>query len=192
MASNFINNSPINPARGGHSDHLKKLESLFGNSNTSVHANNNNSPRQPLYAESARNKAEARFNAAFKPVAKEQKPESNEQSGPMVVNKAPSAYKIRLERIRTAKPGQELEDAVHTFLQSHDLPNDIGVLLQVIKHPNEEYVRKGLAEIVGMLDRKELAGTALVTEAIADLETKALASETKSYIDGIKAMLARY
>lgn len=194
--SNLTQNSPINPARGGRSDQMKKLEALFGGGNTTTSRPTLGGGRTTSVP--SRNNIEARFAAAFK-TAPDASSDGNKNEGntkgtdlPNSLGpKVPSAYKIRLERIRTAPNENELNSAIETFLTSHELPSDIEVILKVLRHPNEQFVRKGLAELVGMVSRKEITGTSLVMEALTSLETRQFGNETKSYIDGLKAMLTK-
>ncbi len=104
--------------------------------------------------------------------------------------KAPSAYRLRLERIKNATDETELNAAISTFVASHELPGDIDIILKVLAHPDETIVRKGLSELVGMVERKEISGTSLITEALAQLEKRGPGPEVRSYIDGLRAMLA--
>lgn len=191
--SNITNNCPINPTRGGRADQMKRLEALFGGNSANKNSSSVNNTTLPGKAN-----IEARFAAAFK-AAPDASSDGTNNTGSTkgsdfaasLGTKAPSVYKIRLERIRNAKNESELNSAIETFLTSHELPNDITIILKVLNHPNESFVRKGLAELVGMISRKELMGSSMVLDALNNLATRKLSAETQSYIDGIRGMLAK-
>ena len=170
---------------GNRNSQMQKLEALFGGSSAAA------PQRTSVTTAGGRAALEEKLAAAFKAAKQEedQKPSSISPAVEAENIKAPSAYRIRLERIKNAADEAELNSAISTFLASHELPDDIDIILKVLKHPEEKIVLKGLSELVGMVERKQVSGTSLVFEALDNLEKRNPGREICSYISGLRAML---
>jgi hypothetical protein len=149
---------------GKKSDHLQKLESLFGGAGSA----STDTGRRPDTGLQQKRRGSPEQEHKFR---------------------GPSQHKIRLERIKAATTSDELSQAIDVFVAHHELPGDLDVLLKVLHHPKEEVVRKGLAELVGMVQRGELSGTSVIGEALDELRGRVSQPETISYIDGLQQMI---
>lgn len=98
---------------------------------------------------------------------------------------------MRLERVRIARNADELRDAVDTFLQHHQLPDDPDVLTKVMQHPSERVVREAMGQVSALLMQGRMAPTILLDERLRDLEGRCTEDATRSYISGIQAQLAK-
>ncbi len=177
---------------GSRNSQMQKLEALFGGKEEV----RGPASRTPMSPAGGRRALEEKLSLAFKAAKEaEEKEAAKADSVPLPATeqeniKAPSAYRMRLERIKNATDEAELNAAISTFVASHELPGDIDIILKVLAHPDENIVRKGLSELVGMVERKEIGGTSLINEALEKLEKRQPGPEVRSYIDGLRAMLA--
>ncbi len=197
MGSNYGSNyssrgGPTRMSFGSRNSQMQKLEALFGGNNEETKP----AMRSSMSPQSSRKALEEKLSMAFKAVKESEQEKAAEEDSASFASatgvdsvKAPSAYRLRLERIKNAADDAERNAAISTFLASHELPGDIDVILKVLKHPDETIVRKGLSELVGMVERKEISGTSLVVEALAELEKRHPGQEVSSYIDGLRRMM---
>ena len=140
-----------------------------------------------------RRKLEALFSG--KPGAETPRPR---QSEPQVfasprrsVGRAPSEYRMRLERLRIAREVEEIREATDGFLQHHQLPDDVDVLYKVLQHPSEKVVREALGQISSLLTQGRINSYMLLQDRLNTLSDRATEDATRAYIDGVRTQIAK-
>ena len=164
------------------------------------------SDSEPLSREESLQKLEALFAngnmPAPRPTPKRQSPRSrpnNSGEGDRVVfanprksiGRAPSEFRLKLERLRIARTQEELEEAADTFLSQHQLPDDPEILLKVLRHPSEKVLREALGQISSLLMQGRMGSTVLLEDRLRNLEDTISEPSTRSYIDGILHQLKK-
>ena len=145
------------------SEHLQKLEALFGGT-TSVAATINR-----------------------RPVVREQRQQfSNPRKS---LGRAPSEFRLRLERLRMARTEEEIQVAADAFLEHHQLPDDIEILIKVLLHPSEKVLREAMGQISALLMQGRLNSTVLVEDRLKTMEARVTESSTISYISGLQQQI---
>ena len=147
------------------SEHLQKLEALFGGT-TSVAATIN---RRPV-------------------VRQERQVFSNPRKS---LGRAPSEFRLRLERLRIARSEEEIEQAANTFLEHHQLPDDVEILIKVLLHPCEKVLREAMGQVSALLMQGRLNSTVLVEDRLSNMEGRVTESSTRSYITGLQQQIAK-
>ena len=145
------------------SEHLQKLEALFGGT-TSVAATINRRPA----------------------VREERKQFSNPRKS---LGRAPSEFRLRLERLRMARSEEEIQVAADAFLEHHQLPDDIEILIKVLLHPCEKVLREAMGQISALLMQGRLASTVLVEDRLNTMSERVTESSTISYISGLQQQM---
>lgn len=105
--------------------------------------------------------------------------------------RAPSEYRLRLERLRMAREVEEIKEAANTFLAHHQLPDDSDILYKVLQHPDEKVVRDALGQISALLMQGRIASTMLLYEHLNTLSGRIQEDATRSYIEGIRDQIAK-
>ena len=145
------------------SEHLQKLEALFGG-NTSVAATINR-----------------------RPAVREQRQQfSNPRKS---LGRAPSEFRLRLERLRMARTEEEIQVAADAFLEHHQLPDDIEILIKVLLHPCEKVLREAMGQISALLMQGRLNSTVLVEDRLQTMSDRVTESSTISYISGLQQQI---
>ncbi len=103
--------------------------------------------------------------------------------------RAPTEYRLRLERLRTAREDEEVKQAIDTFLAHHQLPDEVDVLYKVLQHPDEKVIRDALGQLSSLLMQGRLTATMLLKDHLNSLRAKAKEPATLSYIDGLTSQL---
>lgn len=144
------------------SEHLQKLEALFGGTGVASTIN-----RRPV-------------------VRQERQQFSNPRKS---IGRAPSDFRMRLERLRMARTEEEIKVAANAFLEHHQLPDDVEILIKVLQHPCEKVLREAMGQISALLIQDRLANTVLVEDRLSDIEGRATQSATLSYVTGLRAQI---
>ena len=147
---------------------LQKLEALFANSNI----------------------------PAARPAPKRQSPRSRPNMGGegervvfsnprKSIGRAPSEFRLKLERLRIARNQEELVEAADNFLSAHQLPDDPEILLKVLRHPSEKVLREALGQISSLRMQGRMGSTVLLEDRLRQLEETITEPSTRSYVEGI-------
>ncbi len=145
-------------------EHRRKLEALFGN---------NGAPSSA--ASSPRPRAEGKvFSSPRKSIGR-----------------TPSEYRLRLERLRIAREVEEIREATDSFLQFHQLPDDVDILYKVLQHPSEKVVREALGQISSLISQGRIRSSMILDDRLNSLDERTLEDSTRSYIEGVRGQLAR-
>ena len=107
------------------------------------------------------------------------------------LGRSPSEYRLRLEKLRIAREPEEIEEAADAFLEHHQLPDDLDVLLKVLQHPSEKVVREAMGQISSLIIQNRVNTTLILSDRLSELAARAaLEDATRSYIDGLRGQLA--
>ena len=107
------------------------------------------------------------------------------------VGRAPSEYRLRLERLRMAREVDEIKQAAEVFLSHHQLPDDPDILFKLLQHPEEKVVRESLGQLSSLLTQGRIAATLLLQDHLNTLSNRITEDATRSYIDGMRVQIAR-
>ncbi len=146
------------------SESLRKLEALFGGTGEPKLSRSSSGPRQ------------------------ERQVFSNPRKS---LGRAPSEYRLRLERLRIAREPEEITEAANAFLEHHQLPDDAEILVKVLLHPSERVLREAMGQISALLMQDRLASTVIIEDRLRDLEQRVEESSTLSYIEGVKSQIQK-
>ncbi|MBI5511197.1 MAG: hypothetical protein HY903_20750 [Deltaproteobacteria bacterium] len=105
--------------------------------------------------------------------------------------RAPSEYRLRLERLRAAREVEEIREAADAFLGHHQLPDDPDILYKLLQHPTEKVVREALGQISSLLIQGRVSNTVLLENYLGALTERVVEASTRSYVDGIRAQVAQ-
>lgn len=105
--------------------------------------------------------------------------------------RAPSEFRLRLERLRAARDPETIREAADAFLSHHQLPDDADILFKLLQHPAEKVVREALGQLSSLLMQGRIAGTMLLEEHLHTLERRVQEPATLSFIEGIRGQLAK-
>lgn len=147
------------------SEHLQKLEALFGGT-TSIAATINRRPA----------------------VREERQVFSNPRKS---LGRAPSEFRLRLERLRMSRSEEEIQVAADAFLQHHQLPDDIEILIKVLLHPCEKVLREAMGQVSALLMQGRLHSTVLVEDRLSTMAERVTETSTISYITGLQQQIAK-
>jgi hypothetical protein len=103
--------------------------------------------------------------------------------------RAPSEFRLRLERLRAAREPEEIREAADNFLAQHQLPDEPDILYKLLQHPAEKVVREALGQLSSLLMQGRISATLLLAEHLKTLESRIQEDATRSYIEGIRAQL---
>lgn len=106
------------------------------------------------------------------------------------LGRSPSEYRLRLERLRIARELDEIKEAADVFLNHHQLPDDMEILLKVLQHPSERVLRDAMGQISSLIIQGRAGSTIILTDRLSDIGGRALEPATQSYIEGLKSQLA--
>jgi len=104
--------------------------------------------------------------------------------------RAPTEYRMRLERLRSAREPEEIQAAADLFLSHHQLPDEPDILYKLLQHPSEKVVRDALGQLSSLLMQGRFTGTLLLADHLKVLEGRIEEDATRSYIEGIRAQIA--
>ena len=154
-------------SQSGASEHLQKLEALFSGSGSA-----------------------APTTTTRKTVARMQDERPVFANPRKSLGRAPSEFRLRLERLRIAREPQEIEQATDQFLQFHQLPDDAEILVKVLQHPAEKVLREAMGQISSLLMQGRMQSTILVEDRLRQLNARELESGTQSYVEGLLQQIA--
>jgi len=106
------------------------------------------------------------------------------------LGRSPSEYRLRLERLRIAREPEEIKEAADAFLQHHQLPDDMDVLLKVLQHPSERVLREAMGQISSLIIQGRVGNTIILADRLSEIGSRELEPATRSYIDGLRNQLA--
>lgn len=150
-------------------DSLRKLEALFGGSTTL-------SP--PL-----------RENPRPRHATPGPRPERVFASPRKSTGRSPSEFRLRLERIRMAREDEELEQAANVFLAHHQLPDEVDILLKLLRHSGEGVVRDALGQLSSLLTQGRINSSGVLRDRLKDIEARATEEATHAYVKGVRDQL---
>jgi hypothetical protein len=105
--------------------------------------------------------------------------------------RAPSEFRLRLERLRASREPGEIKEAADAFLAHHQLPDDADILYKLLQHPSEKVVREALGQLSSLLMQGRIAGVLLLFEHLNTLAARVQEPATRSFIDGIRAQISK-
>jgi hypothetical protein len=106
------------------------------------------------------------------------------------LGRSPSEYRLRLERLRIAREPEEIKEAADAFLQHHQLPDDMDILLKVLQHPSERVLREAMGQISSLIIQGRVGNTIILADRLSEIGSRELEPATQSYIDGLRTQLA--
>lgn len=95
-----------------------------------------------------------------------------------------------MERLRIAREPEEIETAADAFLQHHQLPDDLDVLLKVLQHSSEKVLREAMGQISSLLIQGRVGSTIILEDRLNELSGRVQEDATRSYVDGLRSQLA--
>jgi len=107
------------------------------------------------------------------------------------LGRTPSEYRMRLERLRMAREVNDVKEAADAFLAHHQLPDDPDILFKLLLHPSEKVNREAMGQISALLMQARLTATVVLTDRLNTLAARAQEKSTHSYIEGLRAQIAK-
>lgn len=105
--------------------------------------------------------------------------------------RAPTEYRLRLERLRAAREVEEIREAADAFLSHHQLPDEPDVLYRLLQHPSEKVVREALGQISSLMMQGRITSTLILESHLRTLAENVKEPGTRSYVDGVRAQVDR-
>ncbi|MED5464466.1 MAG: hypothetical protein VX699_07420 [Myxococcota bacterium] len=103
------------------------------------------------------------------------------------IGRAPSEFRMRLERLRIARSPEEIKEAADHFLEHHQLPDDPDILLKVLQHPAEPVLREAMGQLSSLMMQGRWAATFILEDRLNELDSRVQEDATRSYIEGLRA-----
>ena len=103
--------------------------------------------------------------------------------------RAPTEYRLRLERLRAAREVNEIKEAADAFLSHHQLPDEPDILYKLLQHPSEKVVREALGQISSLLMQGRVTSTVILDSHLKTLADRVQEPTTRSYVDGVRAQV---
>ena len=88
-----------------------------------------------------------------------------------------------------ARTEEEIQVAADAFLEHHQLPDDIEILIKVLLHPSEKVLREAMGQISALLMQGRLNSTVLVEDRLQTMSDRVTESSTISYISGLQQQI---
>ena len=89
----------------------------------------------------------------------------------------------------TALPLGTQSQSADAFLEHHQLPDDIEILIKVLLHPSEKVLREAMGQISALLMQGRLASTVLVEDRLNTMSERVTETSTISYISGLQQQI---
>tara|TARA_Y100001934_G_scaffold268862_1_gene351557 strand:- start:77 stop:673 length:597 start_codon:yes stop_codon:yes gene_type:complete len=105
------------------------------------------------------------------------------------IGRAPSEFRMRLERLRIARSPEEIKEAADQFLEHHQLPDDPDVLLKVLQHPAERVLREAMGQLSSLLMQGRWEATLILEDRLNDLSSRVEEAATISFVEGLRSQL---
>jgi hypothetical protein len=112
-------------------------------------------------------------------------------ANPRKSGRTPSKYRLRLERLRIAREDHEIIEAANTFLEHHQIPDDLDVLYKLLRHSSEPVIREAIGQISSLLMQGRVVPTVLLDERLKDVLTRTQEPVTKTYVEGLQSQIAK-
>jgi hypothetical protein len=103
--------------------------------------------------------------------------------------RAPTEYRLRLERLRAARDVNEIREAADAFLSHHQLPDEPDILYRLLQHPGDKVVREALGQVSSLLMQGRITNTTILESHLQTLAGRVDDPGTRSYIDGVRAQV---
>ena len=139
----------------------RKLEAMFGGTPTTEVSRSSNAPERQVFA------------------------------NPRKSGRTPSKYRLRLERLRIAREDSEIIEAANTFLEHHQIPDDLDVLYKLLRHSSEPVIREAIGQISSLLMQGRVVPTILLEERLKDVLTRTQEPVTRTYVEGLQSQIAK-
>ena len=85
------------------------------------------------------------------------------------LGRAPSEYRLRLERLRMDREPEQIKVSADAFLEHHQLPDDPEILLKVLAHPSEQVLREAMGQLSALLMQGRLETTVILEDRLREL-----------------------
>ena len=155
-------------------EHLQRLEAIFS---AGVATSAPIVPRQETSA------------AAMAPIARAPTTRKVFANPRKSIGRAPSEFRMRLERLRMARGPEEIKAAADQFLEHHQLPDDPDVLIKVLQHPAERVLREAMGQLSSLLMQGRWEATLILEDRLNELSTRVEEDSTVSFVEGLRAQL---
>ena len=106
------------------------------------------------------------------------------------IGRAPSEFRMRVERIRISRSPEEIEEATNHFLAHHQLPDDPDILMKVLQHSEESVLREAMGQLSSLMMQGRWTATFLLEDRLSELDGRVTEPGTISFIEGLRAQLA--
>lgn len=160
-------------------EHRRKLEALFGGGSLGV----SDTPTPSLVAP-------AMALAAAAPAPSTMRSQRTFAAPRRQVNRRPSEYSMRLERLRIAREPDAIREAADVFLAHHQLPDDMDVLLKVLQHPSEKVLCNVMGQISYLLNqRRAPRATIILVDRLREIGARAICAATRCCIEGLQQQI---
>ncbi len=106
------------------------------------------------------------------------------------MGREPSEFRRRLETLRNAREPEEIEKAADLFLQHHQYPDDLDILLKLLLHPSEKVLRDAMGQISSLIMQGRVGNTLILLDRLGDIGGRDIEATTRSYVEGLKNQLA--
>lgn len=90
-----------------------------------------------------------------------------------------------------AREVNDVKEAADAFLAHHQLPDDPDILFKLLLHPSEKVNREAMGQISALLMQARLTATVVLTDRLNTLAARAQEKSTHSYIEGLRAQIAK-
>ena len=108
------------------------------------------------------------------------------------VGRKPSAYSMRLERLRIAREADAIREAADVFLAHHQLPDDMDVLLKVLQHPSEKVLCDVMGQISYLLNQRRAArATIILVDRLREIGARPISDSTRCCIEGLQQQISK-
>ncbi len=104
--------------------------------------------------------------------------------------KTVSEFWLRRETLRNARDPAEIERAADIFLQHHQCPDDLELLLKLVLHPREKVQCEAMGQLSSLLLQKRMPNTFLLADKLSQLACRDLGEATRSCVEGLQWLIA--
>ena len=105
------------------------------------------------------------------------------------IGRAPSEYRLRMERLKIARSEEDIVKATDAFRKHHQLPDDPEVLLKVLQHTSESVLREAMGQVSSLIMQNRWHNIVLLRDRLENLQATVQESGSLSFVNGLLEQL---